>query len=156
MLYAAMLTIYLWPGDDRNVHVHTWTGIYIQSLPLSRDSICAIQCSHYGTVLQLATVRDTGSVTDFGRYHLRAYKVSYISMTFCTTQHCPTIQVNFQMKSSKSYKTAYEMFWSYQQLVASMLSACRRGMLHFYNSTVTTHMHVFQVSLTFRCCFQGK
>ena len=70
-------------GDDGSVHVHTWTGIYIQELSLSSSYIRAIQCSHDGTVLLLATenVDDNGYLV----IHLRAYKVSYISMTFCTT-----------------------------------------------------------------------
>ena len=70
---------YIFVSDDYdgNVRVYTWTGLYIQKLSVPGDHIHAIQCCHDGTVLQLATYESR--VT-----HLRAYKVSYISMTFCT------------------------------------------------------------------------
>ena len=92
---------------DGNVHVYTWMGLHIQKLSLHSSYICAIQCSHDGTVLQLAT-RDGFSATC-----LLAYKVSYISMAFLPHTHCPIIQVNFHMKRSKSIKTPHEMCRSY-------------------------------------------
>ena len=61
-----------------DVHVYTWTGLYIQKLSVQGDDISAIQCCHDGTVLQLAT-------SEHDWTHLHAYTVSYISMTFCTT-----------------------------------------------------------------------
>ena len=73
---------------DGNVLVHTWTGLYIQKLSVQGNHISTIQCSHDGTVLQLVT-GDTRATT-----RLHAYKVSFISMTFCTThiQICGIIE----------------------------------------------------------------
>ena len=60
-------------GNIGNVHVHTWTGLHIQELQLILGSR-AIQCSHDGTVLWVATYNS-----------VRTYKVSNISMSFYTT-----------------------------------------------------------------------
>ena len=55
-------------GIRGDVHIHTWMGLHIQTLPLNLYYIRAIQCSHDGTVLQLATISS-----------MHAYKVSYIN-----------------------------------------------------------------------------
>ena len=70
---------YIFVAGREDVHVYTWKGLHIQELSFNAQYIYAIQRSHDGTVLQLVTDNDV-SVT-----HLHAYKVSYISMAFCTT-----------------------------------------------------------------------
>ena len=57
-------------GDDGSVHLHIWKGLHIQELSVHSSDAYAIQCSHDGTILQLATedvaTNDEDVATRFG------------------------------------------------------------------------------------------
>ena len=70
-------------AHEREVDVHSWTGhriteLSLEQLGITRD-ICAIQCNHDGTVLQLAG-RDYDEV-----FSLHTYKVSSTFMLSYTS-----------------------------------------------------------------------
>ena len=121
-----------------NVHVHTWTGLYIQKLSLQGHYIHAIQCCHDGTVLQLA-----------GGTHLHAYKVSYIQLQFAHT-HRPTGQFPDEEKKiikKKRLTKRSGAINSWHQVCYPHAGNCKVSC-----TSITLLLHIcmfFQVSLTF-------